>query len=224
MFSNSIFSLRSYLVRSDAPQDESIKKIIKGERGFFHSLRQAEKAIKSICRRYDSTSRIIPYAFLVTEVPSDELFYQIVLSERLYGPDGTLLDRTLRSEGYTDDLEKFPRAVPRFPGRLDGQVRFHVGDLVEVIHPQSRTVERMIIGRVPFSPEMVRELEEDPETAPVDIPDEYACLPLDGGKYDYFAPTRLLPLLPPLGESERETYRKYMEDAHSKRNVPRRTW
>lgn len=69
----------------------------------------------------------------------------------------------------------------------------------------------MIIGRVPFSPEKVRELESDAEEPATDIPDEYACFnPLDGKPFHYYAPTRLMAPTLPLEESVKETYRKYM--------------
>lgn len=60
----------------------------------------------------------------------------------------------------------------------------------------------LIVGRVPFSPDRVMEIESDPDNPSRDIPDEYACLPIDG----------------------KESYRKYMEEMKTKHINPRRTW
>ena len=111
-------------------------------------------------------------------------------------------EQTLCLNDDWDDFEKFSHSTKRFKGREDSQIRFKVGDLVEVLHPASATAELMIVGRVPFSPDRVMEIESDPDNPSRDIPDEYACLPIDG----------------------KESYRKYMEEMKAKHINPRRTW
>lgn len=223
MFNKTIFVLRSYLINKQENHYPCIE-LLKGGRGFFRSLRRAEKATLEIVRQYASHSHLTPYAFHIAEIPWNSSFKDIVISERLYDGSGALVDRTVRSEGTDEDYEKFTMAVSRNLGRTLDQIRFQVGDLVEVIHPRRATSELMIVGRVPFSPERVKELENDTEDPATDIPDEYACLPIGGEQFKYYPPTRLVSPVLPLTDSVAETYRKYMAEAKEKRIVPRITW
>ena len=224
MFNKTIYILRAYLINKQSEKHPYIK-LKKGVRGYYSSLRKAEKVIKEIVKEYERNQKFAPYAFHVAEIPWGKTFDELIISERLYGADGVLLDKTARSEGSLDDYKKFPNAISRYPGRTPDQIRFKVGDIVEILFPRECSAKLMIVGRVPFGPERVKELENDPEDPSTDIPDEYACYdPLDGKRFYYYPPTRMMAPTFLLEESVKETYRKYMAEAAEKRIVPRRTW
>lgn len=224
MFNKTIYIMRSYLVSKQTAQYPNIQ-LEKGVRAYYKTLRKAEKTIREIVKQYSGHHNLAPYAFHVAEIPWGNTFEELIISERLYNADGVLTDYTTRSEGTTNDYEKYPKVNNRYPGRTPEQIRFQVGDLVEVLLPRDNKSKLMIIGRVPFSPEKVRELESDAEEPATDIPDEYACFnPLDGKPFHYYAPTRLMAPTLPLEESVKETYRKYMALAAENKIVPRRTW
>jgi len=225
MFNRTVYIMRSYLIGRQFDQHYPGIKLEKGKRGFFSSLRKAEKAIREIVRHYADNANIDTYAFHVMEIPYNCQFKDTILGERLYDANGNLVDKTLRADVSCYDTKQFPEDLCRYPGRTPEQIRFQVGDLVEVLSPRDGTTKLMIVGRVPFAPEKVKALENDPEDPSTDIPDEYACYdPLEGKKFLYYPPTRLMAPTFPLDESVKETYRKYMAEAAEKRIVPRRTW
>lgn len=221
MTDRSVFLMRSYFSYTDN-QDYPLLYLHRNERGYFLSLSRAEQAMQTILEK--ACKSLVPYAFHIKEIPLNSLFYSITLSEYLFDGGGKLIEQTSCLDDDWDDFEKFSHSTKRFKGREDSQIRFKVGDLVEVLHPASATAELMIVGRVPFSPDRVMEIESDPDNPSSDIPDEYACLPIDGKRFNYYQPTLILPPSLPLDESLVESYRKYMEEAKAKHINPRRTW
>jgi hypothetical protein len=118
--------------------------------GFFSSLAAAEEGMqKQIASRKEHGWDEL-FGFWVYEFEVDKCNYEMSKSKRNYLPDGSLLDECLTSEIPIDiDI------LEEFNGRPTEKLRYRPGDLVEVLHGDTVTLE--IVGATPCTPEKVSE-------------------------------------------------------------------
>jgi len=115
--------------------------------GLFSNLVKAEQAIK---KHVKDCGRKNIFGFLIKEFNLDQCTYWWTISQRNYLPNGSLLDENLIPiHGAAEILNT------EFLGRPADKVRFHAGDLVEVLFGDTVTLE--IVGAPPPSPEWVSE-------------------------------------------------------------------
>ena len=118
------------------------------------------------------------YAYLVKELAIDaEIGETDCLSVRSYDPQGNPVDECLQDYNLANQFE----------GRNPETIRFHVGDIVEVL--EGRRLYTAIVAAVPPAPE---------DNFPIldALDDCYMVLPLDAGPLDHFhiAPTHTFSL------------------------------
>jgi hypothetical protein len=100
-------------------------------------------------KKQDCENRI--FGFKIDEFEIDRYSYGWTKSRRNYLHNGSLLDECLTSNmPLSDDGD-----IEEYSGRTADKVRYCVGDLVEVLHFNTVTLE--IVGALPFSPEEVSE-------------------------------------------------------------------
>ena len=191
-----------------------VRKLHRRTGGFFSSLEQAVAAMpKERAANERPMDPTFLYCFIVEEYPVD-VTNRGNLREWLYSPEGRRLDYRLEPG--------------QFHGRGEEEIRFKVGDIVDVMHAKGGRLiaEPMIVGREPFTPEVLKnfadELAEYGET--VDPEEEYNCLPLNGKAYEYVSPVRLMPLQHPLDAETEKAFKDYLANARGNGIYLRRRW
>jgi hypothetical protein len=102
------------------------------------------------------------FGFSIDELEFDKFSYLGNKSERNYLPDGSLWDESLVSSVVDKDYD----FIEEFFGRPADRLRFHPGDLAEVLDGDTVTLE--IVGYTPWSPEKVNEHR-------IFVKDKYGC-------------------------------------------------
>ena len=150
------------------------------------------------------------YCFIVKEFPMD-VMNRGSIREWLYSPDGEPLDYRLE-EGA-------------FRGRSDEEIRFKVGDIVDVVHYKGGKLvaEPMVVGRVPFTPDDIRIFEGE-HGEPIDPEEEYCCLSLKGLSYEYVSPVQVVTLTQNINTAYEIALRAYAESAKEQGIRLRRRW
>jgi len=97
--------------------------------GYYSTLAKAQVALQAYVGTLANNEpcrdeSILGYQLFERSVDRDRGCCSYVISVRSYTPDGTLLDESLTSN--EDGVE--------FTGREPGDIRFHQGDIVEVLH------------------------------------------------------------------------------------------
>lgn len=158
--SNTIFKLTEieYLEFYDEENDETFApqypnfNVEQSPVGLFSTLAKAEQAIQErIEFKKRNRWKYAPFGFLIDEFELDEISFLSAKSRRNYLSEGSLLDECLISEIMG---EKFPD-LEEFSGRPADKVRFRNGDLVEVLHRDTVTLN--IVCNPPWSPEKANE-------------------------------------------------------------------
>jgi hypothetical protein len=148
--------LYSYDEEGNPPQYPSFKVCI-SRMGIFSTLAKAEQAIKEWVDGYakyegkEEDEHVVVrhhylFGFFIKEFSFDVCTCGWSQSRRNYLHDGSLLDECLTAE--IDD---------RFLGRTSDRVRYHPGDLVEVLHDDGETVTLEMVVKPPMTPEEVNE-------------------------------------------------------------------
>ncbi|MBR6055118.1 MAG: hypothetical protein IKP46_07255 [Bacteroidales bacterium] len=208
----SIFILYSLFALRD--DNDPARKLHRRVGGYYSTLEQAIEAMPEERRSNERPGDpIFLYCFIVEEFPVDVQNHGN-LREWLFSPDGKQLDYRL--------------ADSEFHGRMDDEIRFKVGDIVDVICSKGGKLiaEPMIVGRTPFTPELLKkyadELAEYGQTP--DPEEEYNCLPLNGKAYEYVSPARVMPLQRPLGAETEKAFKDYLANARNNKIYLRRRW
>lgn len=204
---NSIFGLRN--------DNQPVRKLHRRIGGYFSSLEQAVEAMPQE-RRFNErpTDPTFLYCFIVEEFPVDTLSSESI-REWLFSPEGKQLDYRL--------------ADGEFNGRSESEIRFKVGDIVDVIHRKGGRLvaEQMIVGREPFTPEILQkhaeELAEFGQTLHNPM-EEYNCLPLNGENYEYVSPVWVMPLQKPVDAETEKALKDYLANARNNKIYLRRRW
>ena len=121
----------------------------------------------------------------------------IVVSERLYNPDGTLAEASLFARGF--GYGYFPKEV---------QHRFKEGDMVEFLDNRSSKIRLAIVAKEPLQP--------SEWYGNIRVYDRYQCLPLGSDKYYSVASIRVMPPHLPVGELMKTEHEDYLAKAKSK--------
>ena len=102
------------------------------------------------------------YVFFIRELPLDtSILGSESLSERVYGPDGQLIDSR-----HFSSMDEVPGV---FEGRAPEEIRFAPGDIVEVIDYDE--VHLAFVGRVPPSREEAKAYNDEAEIK-MDVTDD----------------------------------------------------
>ena len=120
--------------------------------GYFSSLAIAEKNVADAVNQEQDWNYI--YCYQIEEHPIDMNIGDCFLSVRTYLPDGIKMDECLVPEDRRANDEN-PQ-LPEFLGRLSSQIRFQIGDIVEVLIGDCVSLE--IVGNLPLSPEIVEQI------------------------------------------------------------------
>lgn len=112
-----------------------------GSHAYAESLESAELLVHQFAEGIENL-----YCIYVTEYPMCErlCFGGNYVSQRVYGPDGTLIEQHLFCDFFTDERDKFRH----YRGRLPEQIRFKEGDIVEVLQGDEVTLQ-VIVGVPP---------------------------------------------------------------------------
>ena len=204
-----MFVLHSLFALKD--DREPIRKLHRRTAGFFTSLELAEAAMpeeRSKNERPDDP--VYLYCFVVKEFLMN-VMNRGSIREWLYSPDGERLDHRVE-EGA-------------FRGRSEEEIRFKVGDIVDVMHYRGGKLvaEPMVVGRVPFTPKDIKVFESEHEK-PIDPEEEYCCLPLKGLSYEYVSPVMVITLTQQLNSAYEIALREYAESAKEQGIILRRRW
>jgi len=208
----------------DAENDELIApqyptfEVRQSRMGIFSTLTKAEQAMKEYIekqKRYgeeqgkDYLKKL--FGFLIDEHKLDKCSWWWRESARNYLHDGSLLDECLTSDTPTEDDD-----FEDFFGRPADKIRFRNGDLVEVLHGDSVTLE--IVGNPPWSPERfdankIRVKEKFGREFRLDSSDDrYYTLGVsdedDDVSHDHPLPVRMFPLRFPVSEELRSNLEK----------------
>ena len=170
-----IEEIRSYDSEKHWYRDASI-----GIVGHYSSLEKVMEAIRENNQETWDAEEIM--AYLVKEIAVDGGLRDVDwLSVRTYDPQGNLMDACLQDYNLCDQFE----------GRNPEAIRFHVGDIVEVL--EGRRLYTAIVAALPPTPE-----DHFPILDALD--DCYLVLPLDSGPIDHLhiAPTHTFSLQHPL--------------------------
>ena len=204
-----MFVLHSLFALKD--DHEPIRKLHRRTAGFYSSLELAEAAMPEERNKNERPDDpVYLYCFIVKEFPMDVMNHGSI-REWLYSPDGEPLD--YRQESGT------------FKGRIEEEIRFKVGDIVDVIHYKGGKLvaEPMTVGRVPFTPNDIKMLESE-QGKLIDPEEEYCCLPLKGLFYEYVSPVMVITLTQNLDEDYERELREYAEKAKEGGVRLRRRW
>lgn len=199
----SLFALRD--------DSEPIRKLHRRTAGFFTSLELAEAAMPEERSKNERPEYpVYLYCFIVKEFPMN-VMNRGNIREWLYSPDGEPLDYRLE-EGA-------------FRGRSDEEIRFKVGDIVDVVHYKGGNLvaEPMVVGRVPFTSEDIRMFESE-HGEHIDPEEEYCCLPLKGLSYEYVSPVQVVTLTQNINTAYEIALRAYAESAKEQGIRLRRRW
>lgn len=209
---NNVFILNSIVALRD--DNHSVRKLHRRVGGYYSSLEQAVEAMPQERRSNERpTDPTFLYCFIVEEFPVDVQNHGN-LREWLFSPDGKQLDYRL--------------ADGEFHGRSEAEIRFKVGDIVDVIHSKGgkMVAEPMIVGREPFTSEVLKkyaeELAEYGQT--IEPEEEYNCLPLNGKAYEYVSPVCVMPLQKPLDAETEQAFKDYLANARNNKIYLRRRW
>ena len=128
--------------------------------GYFSILEKAEEAMKKNVASKGIITLHHLFGFLIEEYSLDKSVYFYPESIRSYLPDGSLWDVCLLSQVANKEGDLEP-----FFGRPADKMRFRTGDLVEVLHHDTVTLE--IVAGLPFTPEeLQKKLEVGRKTSP----------------------------------------------------------
>lgn len=202
----SLFALRD--------DSEPIRKLHRRTAGFYTSLELAEAAMPEERAKNERPEYpVYLYCFIVEEFPVDVQNHGNI-REWLFSPDGKQLDYRL--------------ADGEFHGRSEADIRFKVGDIVDVIHSKGGKLvaEPMIVGREPFTPEVLKKYAEELAEygQSIDPEEEYNCLPLNGKAYEYVSPVCVMPLQKPLDAETEQAFKDYLANARNNKIYLRRRW
>ena len=190
---------------------EPIRKLHRRTAGFYTSLELAEAAMPEERNKNERPDDpVYLYCFIVKEFPMN-VMNRGNIREWLYSPDGERLDYRIE-EGA-------------FQGRSENEIRFKVGDIVDVIHYKGGKLvaEPMTVGRVPFTPKDIQMFESEYGKS-VDPEEEYCCLPIKGLSYEYVSPVMVITLTQNLDEDYERELREYAEKAKKGGVRLRRRW
>lgn len=190
---------------------EPIRKLHRRTAGFYTSLELAEAAMpEERAKNERPEDPVYLYCFVVKEFPMN-VMNRGNIREWLYSPDGERLDHRVE-EGS-------------FRGRSDEEIRFKVGDIVDVVHYKGGKLvaEPMVVGRVPFTPDDIRIFEGE-HGEPIEPEEEYCCLPLKGLSYEYVSPVMVITLTQNLDKDYESELRDYVEKAKEGGVRLRRRW
>ncbi len=123
------------------------------ERIFIPSLEEAEALMKRPdFVRTDIRDTI--YRFYLREYPMMQVLYRgDILSERVYDPNGELIDQTLCSSCFED----IHTPAGRYMGRRANQIRFQPGEIVECFDGED-TVRLGIVVGTPYDTERCQQI------------------------------------------------------------------
>lgn len=168
-----------------------------GRHGWFDTLGQAEAAMRRIVKDAPCRKGFRTYGFIINEKPVGIVYSDELCNERLYGPDGTLVEASLFARGY--GYGHLPKEVRH---------RFRIGDMVEYIDLRHSEINLAIVAREPLQPSewfgKVHEL------------DNYVLLPLGSTKYYYVPSIRVMSPHVPVSDAVRKAHEDYLADAPSK--------
>ena len=145
---NSFFELN--IVRLDNED-----KIYNDERIRFNSLVEAQNEMLRVSKNPDEFNKEPIFCFIIREIPLGVLCINgddDCLTERVYKPDGTLLDERLFPSGCL---------VGIFYGRLESQIRFREGDAVKVLDLVNKRIWNGFVCAVPPTVDEIMKLYED---------------------------------------------------------------
>ena len=180
--SHSVFRLESVWV------SEAEDKLYRDARyhimGYYSSLDKAIAAIR--LGENDYYKDEYTYAFLINEfaLDNDNGDYAAPISVRSFDTDGKLVDECLQNYNLVNE----------FDGRNADTIRYHIGDIVEVL--EGKRLFTAIVSALPPTP-------EDGFSGLDALDDSYMVLPLEIGSIDHLhiAPTNTFPLHFPLEEA-----------------------
>ena len=166
---DTIFKLTGIEYCDEHPQYPSFD-VFRNTIGYFSSLDKAGQEMKNFVKE----DKRPLFGFLKEEYALDKSSLWWAKSRRNYLPDGKILDENLLSEMPEDGMEFF--------GRQEAKLRFHRGDIVEVLREDRVTLQ--IVISTPFSPEKVREMRECNKNPQLDFSDDsYCTLDISGDNY-----------------------------------------
>lgn len=207
-----LFVLHSLFALKD--DREPIRTLHRRTAGFYTSLELAEAAMPEERNKNERTDDpVYLYCFIVKEFPMD-VMNRGSIREWLYSPDGEPLDYRL--------------ADGEFHGRSEADIRFKVGEIVDVIHSKGGKLvaEPMIVGREPFTPEVLKKYAEELAEygQSIDPEEEYNCLQLNGKAYEYISPVYVMSLQKPLDADTENAFKDYLANARNNKIYLRRRW
>lgn len=205
-----IFCTVGYLIkdnlgrkRSLYPEFELSSQII----GFAHTLSQAEELIAKDLDRL-KRSKENHYCFYVKEYPIGVNFGTMsedyAISNCLYDSKGKLLDRTYCS-GLVRD---FRTEYGIFRGRTRDNIRFKIGDIVEV--RSGNIVNLGIIGSENLSIEDCWQLHNESAVYMVDAGDDQYSVIDETGTHRHIHSLNIMPLRLPLSDLLKRRFNKYI--------------
>ena len=193
---DTIFKLIELEYRDDSSQYPSFD-VFRNTIGYFSSLDKAGQEMKNFVKE----DKRPLFGFLKEEYALDKSSLWWAKSRRNYLPDGEILDENLLSEMPEDGMEFF--------GRQEAKLRFHRGDIVEVLREDRVTLQ--IVISTPFSPEKVREMRECNKNPQLDFSDDsYCTLDISGDNYSQPNVVDVFPARFPVNEDLRRQFREVL--------------
>jgi hypothetical protein len=179
--------------------------------GMYSTLEKAVQGMKDYIE--DGHERL--FGFWIVEYDLDKFCYGWKKSDRNYLPDGSLWDECLTSRVPGDEGD-----TEEFFGRPADRLRFHPGDLAEVLYGDTVTLE--IVGATSQTPEKLNKLKiryEERSGRPYRsewLDDLYYTMPVSDDETDHShpSPTAMFPVRFPVSDEIRthleERYKKYL--------------